>query len=298
MSYKNRKNKRSKLRRIKIYLSKFLVKFFYNFTRKEATMGSIYVTNVMADLRAKARIVRPNNLKISDWVEKYLTECFLQGRPVNILTQYCLSKALEKRFSEQGGKFVPTKKERKVLQEEIPFITSIFTKNGFRINWWITFNKSFVEEGLLAGSVEKEYKATVQRLVDSSTKENIMFADWEDDILLGKVKPDLFVLDNFYDFVAKGAFDKRLQELKMRKNEETGWQKTDEELGEYIRYGAACEANEAKLLSGENPIFGKEDFMMIPLESSERYDNFTVFFPDFKKRIVAVLTPYPWRLKI
>jgi hypothetical protein len=224
MSYKNRKNKRSKLRRIKIYLSKFLVKFFYNFTRKEATMGSIYVTNVMADLRAKARIVRPNNLKISDWVEKYLTECFLQGRPVNILTQYCLSKALEKRFSEQGGKFVPTKKERKVLQEEIPFITSIFTKNGFRINWWITFNKSFVEEGLLAGSVEKEYKATVQRLVDSSTKENIMFADWEDDILLGKVKPDLFVLDNFYDFVAKGAFDKRLQELKMRKNEETGRQ--------------------------------------------------------------------------
>ena len=258
-------------------------------------MGSAYVNNVMAGLRAKAKIVKANNLKISEWIEGYLLKCFLEGKPVNILTQYCLSKALEKRFSEQGNRFVPTKKELKTLQEEIPSVVELFSRNGFRINWWVTFNRAFVEEGFLPRNIEKAYEELTQSLLRTPSKEVITFANWEDDILLGQSSPDPLVLQNFYDYVTMGAFGKRLEELKMRKNKETGWQKTDEELGQYIRYGSACEASEAKLLSADNPLFGREDFILIPLESAERYDSFTIFVPDFKKRIATVLTPYPWR---
>lgn len=260
-------------------------------------MGSVYVNNVMAGLRVKAKAIKANNLKISEWIEEYLLKCFLQGKPVNILTQYCLSKALEKRFLEQGNRFIPTKKELRILQEEIPSVIELFSKNGFRINWWITFNRAFVKEGFLPRDIEKAYEEFTQSLLSGPAKENITFANWEDDILLGKSAPNLSVLQNFYDYVGMGAFENRLEELKMRKNEETGWQKTDEELGQYIKYGSACEASEAKLLSADNPLFGQEDFILIPLESAERYDSFTIFVQDFKKRIAAVLTPYPWRIK-
>ena len=37
--------------------------------------------------------------------------------------------------------------------------------------------------------------------------------------------------------------------------------------------------------------------LLVPLESPERYDFFTLLVPDFKKRIVAILAPYPWRTK-
>ena len=297
MSYKNRRIKRSKLNQLKFFLGLAWNKFFNNLIKKSKEKKMVQVEKMMEGLRKINRTIRINNLRISEWVQQYFTKCVFNGKTVNILTQWCLSKALEQRFEEQGNKFILTKKERRVLQVEIPAIISLFTQNGFTINWWVTFNRSPIDTGLLPREIENKYKEMITDAAEVISG-NVVFFDWEDDILGGRVKPDLLVLENFFQYVSQDAFSMRLKQLQVWIREEaTNLEKTDEELVQDIKYEAACEANEARLLSGKNPLFGEDDFILVPLEVAERYDNFTVFVGDFKKRVVAVLSSYPWRMK-
>jgi len=257
------------------------------------------IQNILKFLREKNRLVKSNNLKINEWVDTYLTDCFLNGKTLNILTQWCLSKALEKRFREQGNQFIPLKRERRLVEEEIPKLIALFKENGFKINWLITFNRAPIDTGLLLLDVESQYKKMVLNLAQNSLyQESVLFLDWEDDFLGERAKPDQEVLRNYFNYVAKSAFEVRLAQLTTWSRDEAGLNKTQDELQRDIMLEAACDAREAKLLSGENSPFEKEDFIILPLEAAERFDSFTIFVNDFKKRIVSVLTPYPWRIKI
>jgi len=69
----------------------------------------------MEFLRERSRMIRANNPRINEWVDDYLDGCFTNGKSVNILTQWCISKDLEERFRRQGNDFVPTRKERRVF---------------------------------------------------------------------------------------------------------------------------------------------------------------------------------------
>ncbi len=302
MSYKDRKNKKSKINRLKYQFGLAFNKFFYNIIniqKEKWKMGSIQIQNVMKVLRDKNRLVKPNNLKINEWVGNYLADCFLNGKTVNILTQYCLSKALEKRFCEQGNVFISTKKERRIIEEEIPKIMVLFAQNGFRLNWLITFNRSPIDSGLLLPEVECRYKEMVLSLAKNPLyQKNVLFLDWEDDFLGGRVKPDQAVLGDYFAYVDEAAFKLRLEQLTTWSRDEAGLDKTQAELKNDIIFEAACEAEEARMLSGPNSPFGQEDFILLPLEAAERYDSFTIFVEDFKKRVVSVLTPYPWRMKM
>ena len=120
MSYKKRKIKRSKINILKYKFSLFLVKFFNKIKskgRRKRDMRLIQVRNMMDFLRSRNKALKQNSLKINEWVDGYLEKCMLSGDSVSVLMPWCLSKSLEKRFSEQGGKFVPTKKEKMVLYD-------------------------------------------------------------------------------------------------------------------------------------------------------------------------------------
>ena len=251
------------------------------------------VEKVMTKLRERAKIIKPNNLKINEWVDQYLRECMLSGKPINILTPWCASSMLKRRFREGENKFIPTKKELRILKEEMPNIISLFDQNGFRLNWWVTFNKTFVDS---VGIPIDEYKTMIVGLNPDVSKK-VTFADWEKDILGKKVEPDLDVLNNFTKYLPKSYLDLRINQLKLwMERREVEWRKTDEELQADIVYATACEVREAKIMIFENPIFGKEDFILILIEEAEDYDTFTTFIKDFKKRIVPVLSINPWRM--
>lgn len=255
------------------------------------------VQNVLKFLRDRNRLVKQNNLKINEWVDSYLAECFLNGRPVNILTQWCLSRSLKKRFQDQGGTFTPTKKELRVLGEEIPDIISSFLSNGLRANWLVTFNRALIDPEVLPPDAERCYKEMITSLAkDPLYQGNTLFLDWEDDVLGGRPVPSGEVLEKYSDYVSQSAFQVRLQQLAIWAEQEAGLDKTPDDLKEDIILEAALEAQEALTLLGEDALFGKEDFVIFPLETAERYDNFNILVKDFKKRVVSVMTPYPWRV--
>ena len=294
MGYKDKKIKRSKINQLKYRLSLAFSKFFYKLIVNKARREMMrQVEKVMTKLRERAKIIKPNNLKINEWVDQYLRECMLSGKPINILTPWCASSMLKRRFQEGENKFIPTKKELRILKEEMPNIISLFDQNGFRLNWWVTFNKTFVDS---VGIPIDEYKTMIVGLNPDVSKK-VTFADWEKDILGKKVEPDLDVLNNFTKYLPKSYLDLRINQLKLwMERREVEWRKTDEELQADIVYATACEVREAKIMIFENPIFGKEDFILILIEEAEDYDTFTTFIKDFKKRIVPVLSINPWRM--
>lgn len=300
MSYKNKKLKRSVINQLRFFVKKTWAKFFYNTIKKRKEKRKmVAVKKVMDFLRNRNRLIRTNNLRINEWVDDYVRNCFLEGKTVNVLTQWCLSKALEKRFKEQGRKFVPTKKERRVLEAEIPLIISVFLKNGFRVNWWITFNRSYLDSRLVDEKTENQYKKIIIDLARSPVvRQNVLFLDWEDDIIRGRPKADRSVLENFDKYVSKNAFEIELQRWRNWAQEEAGLQQIEKELRKDVIYQIACEAYEGQFLSGPNSPFSPDEFILIPLEVPERFDSFTLLAKDFKKRIVAVLSPYPWRMKL
>lgn len=79
--------------------------------------------------------------------------------------------------------------------------------------------------------------------------------------------------------------------------EKAGLRQTQEKLEQDVKCQIAYEVKEGEFLVSEKSPFPSGEFILIPLETPERYDFFTIFAKDFKKRIVAVLSCYPWRLE-
>lgn len=280
----------------KLYLRKFFNKIKSQ-KRKEREMRFRQTQTVMTYLRKRNKIIIPNNLKINEWVDNYLNSCVLKGELVNILTPWCISKAFERRFREQGDKFILTKKERRIIQEEIPEVLSIFLGNGFRVNWWITFNRSYLDSRLISKELEKKYKDMILSLVNNQfLKNNALFLDWEDDVLSKRSGPDKRILDDFENYVSKAKFGIEMQRWISWSEEQTDLKQIQEDLNQDVKYQIACEANEGKILMSDKSPLGSSDFLLVPLELPERFDNFTIFAPEFKKRIVSILSLYPWRI--
>lgn len=262
-------------------------------------MIPIQVRKIMEDLRAKAKIIRSNNQKVSDWIDVYFTECFIAGRPINILSQWCLSKAFEKRLIEQGGTFKATKKEKRVLQEEIPAIINLFSKNGFRVNWLVTFNRSYLDNRQLPEVIEKKYKDMVVSIAQApEIEQSVLFLDWEKDILGQKSKPNNQMISNPEEFIEEGLLSTEVERWKNWAEQEAGLDQPIEQIKKDAIYQIAYEAEEGKFLMGDQSPFNSEKFVIIPLEVPERFDTFSIFSPDIKKRILPILSFYPWRMKL
>ncbi len=297
MSYQSKKNKKGLFSQIRYRfgLAKTaLLKSIKKVERKD-DMRLYQINTTMAWLRDRVKIIRQNSLRVSSWVDDYVNQRALEGKPIEILTQFCISKDLEVRYQEQGNSFVPTKKERLLFEKEIPGIACTFQKNGIAFDWWITLNQSYLDTGRISDALQRAYKEMITGLAKPLIRQGwLLFADWESDILTKRPEPSKEVFTNLDRFVKTEALELEIQRHASWAREEAGINQSDTELRRDVYFQIACEAEEGRFLSNDMP-FG--EFILIPLETPERYDFFTLLVPDFKKRIVAALSPYPWRLK-
>ncbi|WKZ26980.1 MAG: hypothetical protein QY311_02485 [Candidatus Paceibacterota bacterium] len=300
MSYKKKKQQKSIVNQLsyRVGLVKAaLLKFWSQFNRKEKCVRLPQTQRVMETLRILNRGVRKNNKRVDGWVDEYVNSCALNGQPVEVLLQWCTALGLERRKAQQGGRFIPLPAERELIEKEMPRILNLFTQNSIEVTWFVTFNRSYVQERRLPAEPFREYMDMIRELAqDIPELSRVVFLDWEADVLGGEPKPSPAVLTNFDAFISKQALLVELQNFTRMLAAYPGKQATPEELKEEAKLRIACEAEEARFLTGGDSPFRKGEFILIPLEVPERYAFFRTLVPDFDKRIVSVVKQYPWRV--
>ena len=302
MSYKKKKLKEGKLGQLKYQLGKIgrallsRVQVLLQFQRRKQ-MRLQQTVVIMEYLRAQKKFVKGNNKKIDEWADRYIDDCIINGRPVEILTQWCIAKDLEERFKAQDGTFVPVKAELSLIQELIPKIVNLFIQNGVAVNWWITLNRSYIDTGRISSEVELQYRLMLETLIkDSTAVENIILLDWEEEVLKGRPAPARQVQENTLKFVSSTAFEIDFIRHSAWVRNDTGLNLLDAEIRKDLEFKIACEAEEGRfLLSPESP-FPNGQFLLASLEQAERYVFFSILAPDFSKRLLSVLKLNPWRL--
>ncbi len=258
-------------------------------------MENLEIKKILKSLTEISKSIRPNNPKIKGDIINYIDNCLSNKKIINILTPWSLSKAFEKRFIQQGNCFIPTEKETRLFDEEIPKIAKVLKDNGLEINWIIFLSRAYLENRLLQQEIETAYRVMITNLVKNCSVKELIILDWEDDVLKKRSFPSQKVMDNFFDYVKKGAFEYDFKRWKQWIINE-GRSFSDEQLIEETKYQIACEAKEAELLVSKDSPFGFSDFIFIPLGVIEKYNFFSTLVKSFKNKIIPVLTPYPWRI--
>lgn len=297
MSYKKKKIKKNFVNQLKRRIGLIWIVLFKkinkSFKIKKEIKMQRQAKNIMQWLRERSRIIRSNNLKINEWVDGYIDTCILNGKPVEILTQYCLSKDLEKRYEIQGKKFIPLQAEQDMFNKTIPMTIEMFKMNTVSVNWYITFNNSFLDRGRLGDEIVNEYIAMIESL---SKNNELIFLNWERDVLGKRPEPNQKVLENFTNIVSKQAFEVDIKNLLDRVKQYTDFSKTEEDLRQEAMFKIACEAEEGRFIFGSESPFSNGNILITPLEFPERLVFFETITPDFQKRIVPILKLYPWRM--
>jgi len=309
MSYKSRK-KKTKLNKV-IYLIrlsfvKVLNKFKKKRGKKRMTTGYIYpgTVKMMELLRQKAKSIKKNNLRVNDWIGDYLDDCLEKEKAVELLSQWCISVYLKKRYEIQGNRFIPTKKEIELFREELPEVISAFRKYWFRINWLIAFAPSCLDSGRIDQKLEEEYKEMILSLAEESplVRENVMIVNWEGDVIKGRSIPDEDVYKDTEKYTGAGAYRIEYERHKSWSRETMKLGQSDQEIDRDVRFQIACSVREGKYLMGDKSASsdGLMEFngnmILVPLETPEMYDLMEIGAPDLKKRVAAVLPTYVWRL--
>lgn len=255
------------------------------------------VSKLVEELRALANIIRPNNKKVSEWVATYLNDCALNGRPVTILSQWCLSKDLERRFEKTGRRFEPTKKELRLFAKEVPNILAMFERARLKVVWNFTFNLSYLDSGRIDREMELAYTTMIRALAkDLVSAQRIALYDWEEEVLGSRPEPSQEVLKNLAEYVSSRALALELERHSRWAKEDAGLNQGSEEIRRDVSWQIACEAEEGRwLLSKDSMIDGEGRFLLVPFEAPERYDFFELLAPNFKQRIVSIVHLYPWR---
>lgn len=250
-------------------------------------------TKVMESLRERNRLFGNGNLRINEWVDEYLDSCVIEGKEVTFLTQWCVSKELEVRYQSQGECFVATKQEQDLFGTTMPWLANLFHAQGFKLSWWLTFNRNCLESGRINADLEAEYKQLIMGMAEPLVKQGwLLVVDWEDDILEMRSCPNQEVLAAVDTFVTSAAFQLEM-ERHISWGAEAGLIQDEFARKQDVKHQIACEAEEGRVLEGEG-LLG--NFLLVPVERAERYDFFRILAPEFKRRIVAVLPTNPWRI--
>lgn len=252
--------------------------------------------NIMRDLRLLNRSVAQNK-KIDEWVDRYVDECILNGKPVEILLQWCSGLGLDARMKKQGGTFIPLVTEIDLIQKQIPKIINIFNKQNVKVSWIITFNRSYIERRKLSDDVFFAYISMIRNLASEikELEESVLFFDWEE--LSNNLEPNQKILTEFNSFVSNSAMEYEVRNFLQMLSQYPDALTSKEEICEEAKCRIAFESEEARFLFGDTSPFDKGKFILIPLERSERYVFFDLLVPEFTKRIASVLKLYPWRME-
>jgi len=225
MSYKNKKQKKNLFSQIKyrLGLAKIVLFKFIQKVERRNDMLLPQTRTLMSWLRNRKTIIRSNNINVNEWVDSYVNQCVLQGKSIEMLTQFCISKDLEVRYRDQGDAFVPTKKERLLFEKEIPLVADAFRRNGVAFDWWITFNQSYLDSGRIDPAIQKAYTEMIAALAAPLIQNGwLILADWEIDILGKRPEPNGTVFANVGRFVQPDALQLEIQRHSSWAREEAG----------------------------------------------------------------------------
>jgi len=254
---------------------------------------------IMKKLREINRSI-DNALKINEFVDSYIEECILNNQPATLITPWSLSRSFTKRHVDQGNIFIPTKNEERLFRKEITVIINTFQENNLTLNWWIIFSRSYIRTKSISEELEKEYIAMIANLIEINKLE-IAIVNWEDDVINMNHKPntDLFLEENFSKMIRQKDFEYELSRRKDRAESILLLSVPNEELIKETKFKIACEAEEGRFLmeSNKNPLCESGKFLFLILGRAERYHFFSTLTPEFEKRILCILKPYPWRLQ-
>lgn len=251
---------------------------------------------VIKTLRLVNKSLGVNGAKIDSWVDQYLDEYRMLNKPITILTPWSISPRLADRYKIQGNNFFPTMNEEKLFRKDIHYLSSVFLENGFKVNWWIYFSRSYLNETILNMDLEIKYTEMIR-----SEKERhntpVEIINWEDDVIGKRYYPNDLLIENEKNFYSLVSYDLFFQELSRRTLK---WKENANFLAskiiEQTIYKIACEAEEGRILIEKNLFDSNGKFIFVPVGVPEKYNFFSVLVPEFKKRLVFILKPYPWRL--
>ncbi len=299
MSYKKKKLKKSRFNQFKYKFGQIklaLLKRARALSQKEGRMRLPQTAKIMEQLRFLNRGVVRNNKKIDEWVDGYINDCILNGRPVEILLQWCSGLGLVKRKGMQGGQFKALPAEIELIQKEIPRVIKIFTEQGVKASWIITFNRSYIERRRLPDAPFIEYMAMIKELARDTPElgDYVLFFDWGE--ACGGIQPNQEILTQFDRFVTKSAIEYEIRTFLQMLKRYPDALASEDDLRAEAKTRIAFESEEARFLTGLNSPFTDGEFILIPLEKPERYVFFDLLSPNFAKRITSVVKLYPWRM--
>lgn len=300
MSYQKKKLKKGMFEKFKYRFGQIklaLLKKARVLLQRRQSMEFKQTQKIMESLRLLNRGAVKNNKKIDNWVDSYINDCVLNGRPVEILLQWCSGLGLVGRREKQGGSFKALPTEIGLIQKEIPRVIRIFTEQGVKVSWLITFNRSYIERRRLIDEPFFAYMAMIKELASNIPELNdfVLFLDWEE--LAGPIKPNQEILTQFDKFVTRNAIEYELKTFQQMLKQYPDSLASEDELKAESEMRIAFESEEARFLAGTQSPFTDGQFILIPLEKPERYVFFDLLTPGFTRRVASVVKLYPWRLQ-
>lgn len=252
---------------------------------------------IMGDLRFLNRGVVQNNKRIDEWVDEYINDCILNGRPVEILLQWCSGLGLAKRMEKQGNQFIPLSAEIELIQKQIPRIIKIFTNQSVSVSWIITFNRSYITRRRLPDAVFLAYIKMIKNLTYGIKEldESVMFIDWTE--LASNIQPNQEIVTKFDQFVSSNAMEYEIKNFLQMLQQYPDALTSLDDLRLEAEKRIAFESEEALYLVGAASPFSNGRFILIPLEKPERYVFFDLLVRGFTRRIASVVKLYPWRME-
>lgn len=218
--------------------------------------------------------------RLRPYVSEYLTRMITSGASsIQIVTLWCLTRRLEKRFRSDGNLLL-LPSELKVVAE-IDAIIGYFQEEGFSVDWYVLLAGSAVTSGQINASVAGAYNQALAVAFEGMTMCALE--------VVPHFEPDPALVSRISSLVPHEALERE----RMRRTHlyaERGIVADTCSIAADLRRSIAVKAQEGQWLV---ETFG--DFLLLPVEYPERYVFHELLAPGLMQRICPTLTPYPWR---
>lgn len=218
--------------------------------------------------------------RLRPYINNYLLRCLQQGCPIDIVTIWCLSRGLEKRWLASPRLFNPIRGEIKAASE-ITVIIDFLQNEGLAVNWFIFPATSAVTTGQINPDIATAYCAMLNNLI----------ADTPNVII--EPMPHISPVAKAISFVSESAMERERLRRK-RLYEKRGIITSNSNIEADLQQSIGVKAAEGLWLVENFP-----DGLLVPVEYPERYVFHDLLISDssshIMNRVCPILTPYPWR---
>lgn len=218
--------------------------------------------------------------RLRPYANDYLLRCLQQGLPIDIVTIWCLSRGLEKRWFTSQKIFRPINSEIKTASE-IRTIIDFLQSEGFTVNWFIFPATSAVTTGEINSDISAAYCVMLGNLA----------ADIPNVII--EPMPRVSPITEAIDLVSGNALERE------RSRRKKLYEKRDIKISESAIEADLRQSIGVKAAEGLWIIENFPDCLLAPVEYPERYIFHDLLIPasspKIMERVCPILTPYPWR---